>query len=164
VDEEVTGSINLLWMVLAILAFGAVSLLTFIVIFIFKLLKKLFIFLGSFMREKQELEDFAYIEQVEKITRAKKREVLGRRRVRYSSLKTENERIRFIYREYVRRAKGKGFTGDPPSGTPDEILDGIDQTAEPPFPHPGRLGGAYNMARYGTFETSGADELKKILL
>jgi len=85
----------------------------------------------------------------------------------YSSLKTERERILYIYREYVRKAKRCGFTSDNFSDTPNEVLSEIFQNASGgSFPLPDNLTAAFNTVRYSNENIESIDvyELKQRLL
>ena len=102
-------------------------------------------------REDDEIQQAVFTEVIEKITPGRDKRAAKRRgrRQRYSSLQTERERILFIYREYVRRAKNNGLTGDHPGDTANEILNEIIENAGGRnFPLPDGLGIAYNAARY----------------
>jgi hypothetical protein len=132
---------------------------------LYKYLKKIF------TRQTGWEDDFAYVEIVEKADRIrKKRRGRPRKlklRPKYPAGASERERVRFIYREYVGKAKSAAYTTDPPGGTPGEILYGIGQKAAgSDFPQPDGLGSVYNAASYGhsNTEVAGADELKKRLL
>jgi len=114
-------------------------------------------------------ESAVFTEIVEKLTPIIKKKMIQNRekQPRYSSLLTERERILFIYREYVRRAKNNGLTQDKCSDTPNEILEEIAEKANGQnFPHTGELGTIYNTARYSNGDisnASSADELKRRL-
>ena len=103
------------------------------------------------------------IEKLEKIATPPARRTI--RREKYRTLHTERERIRFIYREYVRKAERKGFTANLPGNTPNDVLQEIGHNASGIFPLPGELGNAYHNARYGDSPSlPDAETLRKNLL
>jgi hypothetical protein len=126
-----------------------------LILFIYKLLKP------KHQRGIQDNEVFT--ETIEKIeTARKKRKKRSRnKRAGYSSLQTESERIKYIYTEYVRRAKRNGLTQDETSDTPNEVLDEVlrsihdsQRNRDKSFPLPGNLGVAFNTVRYGNSNDS----------
>jgi len=119
---------------------------------------------GSVMQSSE-----VFTEIIEKIAPARKKRTIRDfiREPRYSSLQTDRERILFIYRAYVKRAKRHGYTYNSNSGTANEILDEITQNASPgTFPLPENLNAAFNAVRYSNEVTVplNADELKRKLL
>lgn len=142
--------------------------------FLFMLIKLLLWMYGQLKQlfyTRGRREDIAYTEEIEKIgTGRKKRRSVFRGfkpRLRYPASAPERERVKFIYREYVRRAKQAGYTGDCSGHTACEILAEVEKNAAGSvFPRPDGLAPAYNAARYGHggTEAGGADDLKKRLL
>jgi len=97
-------------------------------------------------------ENDVFTEVVEKITseRENRKSKGFIKHPGYSSLKTERERIIYIYREYVRRAKRNGLTSDSISDTPNEVLEEVSQNiSENSFPLPQELGLVFNTVQYG---------------
>ena len=153
--------------IVAVLFAAGLSFLLFkLAILIIRLVKHLL----KLMRKTIPGESIAYTTVVEKIGPKRRRRSepknLTVARQRYSSLRTEAERVRYVYREYVKRARQAGLTDDRPSCTPNDVLGEIDANTDDYLPPPGELGDKYNAARYGAggLVASGADELKKRLL
>jgi len=121
-------------------------------------------------KDKVILVNDVFTEVIEDIIPARKKRSSRNHKAqrKYSSLLTERERIQFIYREYVRRAKRKGLTNDHNSSTPNEVLGEIAENAsKKAFPHEEDLAVAYNAVRYSNDDTVKivkADELKRKLL
>jgi len=158
------------WLVGAIAAIAVAAGLAFLLFKLAKLVIKAVKYLIDLFRKTEPGDNIAYTTVVEKLGTARiKRSRPGGGaglQPRYSMLRTEAERVRFIYREYVKRARRGGMTDDRPGGTPNDILCDIAANAPDGFPLPGSLGDTYNAARYGAegAVTSGADGLKKRLL
>jgi hypothetical protein len=140
---------------------------------LYTLIKKIARFFIWLFRGRQSnnvtLESEVFTEVIEKIAPDLKKRAARRfnRQPRYSSLLTERERILYIYNEYVKRAKRRGFTRDGLSDTPNEVLDEVAQSigdGEEAFPLPDGLGAVYNAVRYGDVDVTGANELKQKLL
>jgi len=114
-------------------------------------------------------ENEVFTEIIEKITseRKKQKNKGAVKRPGYLSLKTDRERIIFIYREYVKRAKRNGLTADNIFDTPNDILNEIAQKADGSnFPLPEELKDTFSIARYGNenIEFTNIYELKQKLL
>ncbi|MDR0324509.1 MAG: hypothetical protein LBI19_00250 [Oscillospiraceae bacterium] len=156
------------WLITAIAIIAMTVFVGFLLFQCVKLLIKLFKHLMERINMNWNEDDVGYTEIVEAMERERLKNTRTRLpRLRYKGLKTERERVRFIYREYVKRAKRGTLTYDRPAETPKEILSEIGIKAEDAgFPPPEGLDDAYNAARYGGEETavSGADEMKKRLL
>jgi len=152
------------------MAFGLFALIMLVLI-VFALVKLVLFVIRLFKvgPQRNKESDDVFTETIEVLSPEKKERRLRNllNRPRYSSLKTEHERIIFIYNEYIRRAKRTGLTRNDMSDTPNEVLDGITQSiAESNFPHPENLAVAFNTVKYSTPDTeiTGADELKRHLL
>jgi hypothetical protein len=139
--------VGLLLLVLSVLILFA---LVKLIVFLFKLLKP--------THQRIVLNNEVFTETIEKIesTRKKPGKKNRAKRLSYSSLQTESERIKYIYHEYVRRAKLNGLTRDAISDTPIETLDEITRTIkdsrdkkDKTFPPPGNLASAFCKVRYG---------------
>ena len=161
------ASVNpVLTMIVAGIFFAVlIALFTFALIKFIKYIVRLF----KSGRSTGTTESGVFSEVIEKIVPNRKkrslREYIGQ--PRYSSLQTERERILFIYRKYVKRAKQSGFTQNDISDTPYEVLEEISGNASGErFPLPENLGAVFNAARYGndsSFPVT-ADDLKRRLL
>ena len=164
--QESMVQIVLSWVTLIIFALILIVLFS---ITLFKLVKSIIQIFKAKHREVWHISE-VYEEVIEKITasenkRAKPRNFFSSQR--YSSLRSDRERILFIYKEYVKRAKRKGFTHDKASATPNEILYEVSKNiGAEKFPYPENLESAFNTARYSDdYDTIlGADELKHRLL
>jgi len=154
-----------MWIIvgLSILAMFAAIIFALVkmILFIFRLFKK--------RHQRVAINSEVYIETIEKITPTRKKRALRNyfRRPRYSSLRTERERIAYIYSEYVKRAKNKGLTRDYANDTATEVLDEVESNLkDETFPLPENLATLFNTAIYSNIDAyeCGADELKKRLL
>jgi len=109
-----------------------------------------------------------FTEVVEKIDISGKKTKSGRffAKSSYSSLKTNRERIIYIYNKYVKRAKRSGFTKNSISDTPNEVLTEITDNANNKFPKPNNLNELINTAKYSNTDLStiDTDKLKQSLL
>jgi hypothetical protein len=153
-----------MWLVLGFFLLVLSGLIIFafvkLIMFAFKLLKA--------KHQRAIVNSNVFTETIEKIesSRKKRSKKSRAKRLTYSSLMTESERIKYIYYEYVRRAKRNGLTSDTISDTPNVILDEVvrniqdsSEKKDKDFPLPGNLGGAFCKVRYGDCNDN-ADEIK----
>jgi hypothetical protein len=156
--------------------FFGLLLLILSVLIIFAL-TKLILFLVKLLKSKHQrvvMDGEVFTETIERIKSSRKKRIKRNRtkRPRYASLQTESERIKFIYNEYVRRAKRNGLTQNANNDTPNEILGEVvrsiqdsQEKRDKSFPLPGNLGDAFNAVRYGDCNGSSLEikafELKK---
>jgi len=146
--------------------------LTALVVFLvlsFIVLTRLILRLLKKRQNTTALSDDVYTETIEKIKRERKKRKTRRYmgNLRYSSLKTNRERIIFIYNAYVKRAKRNGLTSNYQSDTANEILDEIScNIKDNKFPLPEDLKIIFNTVKYGkdNMIKIDTDELKRRLL
>jgi hypothetical protein len=176
-DEDIVyeaSEVNpvVMWLILGVFLLFLSTLIIFALIklipFIFKLLKT--------KHQRSITYNDVFTETIEKIesTRKKQSKKSRTKRLRYLDLQTERERIKYIYNEYVRRAKRHGLTRDAFNDTPNEILDEVTRSIQESrekrdqsFPQPGNLATAFNTVRYSDCNDSSigitAQELRKKL-
>jgi len=163
-EPSIIGVI-LMWLVVGVLI---LAIITSIVIAMLKLIRFIMRLLKA-EREKEATGNEVFTEIIEKISLVRKKRAFRgfTRQPRYSSLLTERERILYIYREYVKRAKRNGFTDDSFSDTANEILEEISQNANrESFPLPDDLSAVFNAVRYSNDSAIvvEADKLRRRLI
>jgi len=152
-----------------------IAIIAFLILFagliVFSIVKlvKYLIKLCMSEQNKATIRSEVFTEIIEKIEPLRKKRAPRSyiRQPRYSTLLTDRERIIFIYREYIKRAKRNGLTGDSLSDTPSEIIEEIAANiSENNFPPPEGLDKAFNTANYSNNDliNINTEELKKRLL
>jgi len=145
---------------IAFMLFALIFALVKFTIFIIKLFKT--------DRQRPQINSEVFTETIEKVLPNRKEQKVRSyfKRPRYSSLLTDRERIFYIYKEYVRRAKRSGLTHDSLNDTPNEVLDEITKNVSGSnFPLPESLSTVFNLAKYGdpVTEITEVHELKQRL-
>jgi len=153
------------WIVVGVFIFALAALLILTISLIIKLILRLL----RTRRNYTAVINDVYTETIEKITRKNKRGNLRKYtgNPRYSSLKTNRERIIYIYNAYVKRAKRNGLTLNGHNDTANEILEEItNNIKDNKFPYPENLNIAFNTVKYGKDDmtTIDAGELKRKLI
>ena len=165
VDEATHIHPVIIWIIIGASFAVLATLIVFALIKVIRFLIKIF----RTERSGISLGNEVFTEIIEKITPNRKKRTLREyvKQARYSSLQTDRERILYIYRVYVKRAKRSGFTHDGISDTANEVLDEITQNANRErFPLPDDLNKIFNVVRYSNDINIpvDTDELKRRLL
>jgi len=165
VDEPTYLHPAIIWIIIGISFAVLAALIIFAIVKLVRFLLKLF----RTERSGISLGNEVFTEIIEKIAPNRKKRTLRDyvKQARYSSLQSDRERILYIYKAYVKRAKRNGFTHDGIGDTANEVLDEITKNANKErFPLPDDLNNIFNVVRYSNDINIpvDTDELKRRLL